>query len=114
MTIDELIAREEIRRTLAAYHLAGDRARTDEFASLFTADGVLETPHSRYEGREDIRQWMRGMTQRPAAAAGTPKVTFVRHHITTCHIELTGPDKASVRTYYAVFTDSGPDHCGYY
>lgn len=113
MTVEELLAREEIRCVLANYNMAGDRLRIDELASQFAVDGVLEAPGGRYEGRETIRQWMSGFG-RPADAPQRKPPAFVRHHITTCQIELTGPDAATARTYYAVYTDVGPDHCGYY
>ena len=113
MTIEELLAREEIRRTLAAYNIAGDRARAEELAATFTEDGILEVPGARHEGRDTILQWIRGIG-RSSDAAEITKATFVRHHITTCHIELTGRETATARTYFAVFTDIGPDHCGFY
>ncbi|HKR87464.1 MAG TPA: nuclear transport factor 2 family protein [Phenylobacterium sp.] len=113
MTVEDLLAREEIRRTLAGYNLAGDRLRVDEVVNCFTADGVLEIPGARFSGRERIREFMSGRGPSTEGAA-RPRPTFVRHHITTCGIELTGPDTATARTYYAVYTDVGPDHCGYY
>ena len=114
MTVDELLAREAIRHTLASYNVAGDRARADEFAEVFTEDGVLETGSFRQEGRERIRQWMSGAGRDPDAAPRAKAVSFVRHNITTCQIDITGPDTAKARTYYVVFTDIGPDHSGYY
>ena len=43
MTVDELIARECIRQTMARYTMAGDRLRSEEFVAVFTDDAVLET-----------------------------------------------------------------------
>ena len=121
MNIDELLARESIRQTLSNYTVAGDRLREDDFAAVFTADGVLETqgvPEQdmfRHEGREAIRQWMGRWRSAPAAGEGpVHQATFVRHHLATCKIDFTGPDTASVRTYWTAYTDIGPDHCGYY
>lgn len=118
MTLDELLARESIRKTLAAYNQSGDRARYDELALQFTEDGILELPGGAiHEGRPAVRESFNrigsGKPVDPAAAA-RPKLTFVRHHTSTCQIELTGPESASVRTYWTVYTDIGPDHCGYY
>jgi hypothetical protein len=48
---------------------------------------------------------------KPAAA---PVQMFVRHHISTSHVEFTGPDTAEGRTYFAVYTPIGPDHAGVY
>jgi 3-phenylpropionate/cinnamic acid dioxygenase small subunit len=119
MTIEELLAREDIRQTMTNYTMAGDRLRTEEFVAVFTEDAVLESegvPESdafRYEGREAIRNWL--TRWRPAEGAPrTHQATFVRHHLSTSQIELTGPDTARARTYWTAYTDIGADHCGYY
>lgn len=120
MTIEEAIARECIRDTMARYNMAGDRARGEDYVMTFTEDGVLEGGDGgmKLEGREAIRSWMKGFGKPdPNEDPGAPpkrRPKFVRHNITTCQIDLTGPDTAKVRTYYTVFTDIGPDHCGYY
>jgi 3-phenylpropionate/cinnamic acid dioxygenase small subunit len=119
MTVEEMLAREAIRQTLAAYTAAGDRLREEEFLAVFTEDGVLETEHVaqadlfRYAGRAAIREWITRW-RNPAAGARTHQASFVRHHLSTCHIELTGEDTARARTYWVAYTDIGPDHCGYY
>jgi 3-phenylpropionate/cinnamic acid dioxygenase small subunit len=119
MTVDELLAREGIRQTLAAYTMSGDRLRVEDFIAVFTEDGVLESegvPESdafRYTGREEIRNWL----SRWRASDGSTQAhqaTFIRHHLSTSQIELAGPDIAKVRTYWTAYTDTGPDHCGYY
>ena len=74
---------------------------------------MAEADRFRYAGREAIRQWI-GRWRNPAGAASTHQASFVRHHLSTCHIELTGPDSARARTYWVAYTDIGPDHCGYY
>jgi 3-phenylpropionate/cinnamic acid dioxygenase small subunit len=119
MTVDELLAREGIRRTMASYTSAGDRLRGDEFIAVFTDDAILESEGVpevdlfRYEGREAIRSWI--ARWRPGVGeASTHRATFVRHHLSTAQIDLTGPDAAKARTYWVAYTDIGPDHCGYY
>lgn len=116
MTLDELLAREGIRDTLATYNQSGDRLKIEGFLSVFTEDAVLETDAFRNEGKAAIRAWISGWGGDASAgpAETRRKASFVRHHLTTCKIELTGPDTAKVRTYWAVYTDIGPDHCGYY
>jgi hypothetical protein len=119
MTFDELIARESIRDTMARYTMAGDRLRADEFAAAFTEDGVLESefvpPEDafRYAGREELRGWFQRWVQ-PTNAEKTVQASFIRHHLATSLIELTGPDSATARTYWTAYTDIGADHCGYY
>jgi hypothetical protein len=119
MNLDELLAREEIRRTMAGYTMAGDRLRTDDFVALFTEDGVLETdgvPDAdsfRYEGSAAIRDWMTRWRQ-PPGGAPVHQAAFIRHHLSTCHIEMTGSATAKARTYWVAYTNLGPDHCGCY
>ena len=119
VTLDELLAREAIRRTMAAYTVAGDRLREDEFVAVFTDDAILETEHVaaadafRFEGREAIRGWIGRWRERPEGAP-PHRASFVRHHLSTCHIELAGPDGARARTYWTAYTDIGADHGGHY
>jgi 3-phenylpropionate/cinnamic acid dioxygenase small subunit len=118
VNLDELLAREAIRQTMTRYTMAGDRLRTDEFVAVFTEDAVLasegveESDMFRHEGREAIREWMARWSRR--SGAQSPSATFVRHHLSTSQIELTGPDSAKARTYWVAYTNIGPDHCGYY
>jgi 3-phenylpropionate/cinnamic acid dioxygenase small subunit len=119
VNLDELLAREAIRHTMTRYTMAGDRLRIDEFIAVFTEDAVLasegveESDVFRHEGREAIREWMARWTRR-SAEGHSPCATFVRHHLSTSQIELTGPDTAKARTYWVAYSDIGPDHCGYY
>jgi hypothetical protein len=120
MTLDELLARESIRQTMANYTLAGDRLRVDEFVAVFTEDAVFESegvPESdvfHYEGRQAIRAWITRWNRPVEGAPRTHQATFVRHHLSTSKIELTSTDTAKARTYWVAYTDVGPDHCGYY
>lgn len=120
MTNDEMLAREAIRATLAKYNIAGDRLQIDDYVACFTDDGIMEVQHRdpnsalRYEGREAIRAWQSRWRDRTASDVPVHGASFVRHHLSTCHIELTGPDSASTRTYWVAWTDAGPDHAGMY
>jgi 3-phenylpropionate/cinnamic acid dioxygenase small subunit len=121
VTIEELLAREAIRKTMGDYTLAGDRLRTDEFVAVFTEDGILETdgvPQEdafRYVGHNELRGWLDRWTRQPAGGqVSTHQASFVRHHLSTSQIELTGADTARARTYWMAYTDIGADHCGYY
>jgi SnoaL-like domain len=116
MNLDDLIAREAIRATLAKYNHSGDSLRAEDFAACFTRDGILESANDGgfcFHSRADILAWQ--MAWRDAPSAGTPRrAKFVRHNLTTCTIELTGPGSAKARTYWLVTTDIGPDHSGVY
>lgn len=119
MTLDDLLARDAIRDTMARYNIAGDRLRAEDFAAVFTEDGVLESegtgPHDafRYDGRAAIYDWMARWSQ-PRDRSGVHQASFVRHHLATSQIDLTGEGEARARTYWTAYTDIGPDHCGVY
>jgi 3-phenylpropionate/cinnamic acid dioxygenase small subunit len=120
MTVEELLARESIRHTIASYNMAGDRLRLDDFLAVFTDDAILESdgvPEKdafRNVGRQEIRAWFTRWGRGSKEATPVHQAKFIRHHLSTCHIELTGPDTAKARTYWVAYTDIGPDHCGYY
>ncbi len=121
MTLEEMLARESIRQTMARYTMAGDRLRLDDFLAVFTADAILESEGVaeedafRYEGIEQISHWISRWTNRTGDQhAPTHQATFVRHHLSTSLIEFTGPENAKASTYWTAYTDIGPDHCGYY
>jgi hypothetical protein len=120
VTVEDLMAREEIRAVMAKYNVSGDRLKVDDYAACFTEDGIMEAEHPdpesrfRYEGREAIRAWQARWLERAQAGEKVHAASFARHHLSTCHIELTGPDTARARTYWTAWTDIGPDHAGYY
>lgn len=123
MTVEELLAREAIRDTLARYNTSGDRAMAEDYAACFTRDGIIETADRRggkglyFAGRDAILKWQTEWKNAPKGtqdASVKRSAQFVRHNLTTCKIDLTGPDTAKARTYWMVITDIGPDHSGVY
>jgi len=121
MTIDELLARESIRQTMATYTMAGDRLQVDKFISVFTEDAIMESegvPEQdafRYEGRAAIADWMSRWRERTGeTAGGVHQASFVRHHLATSLVEFVDDTTAKARTYWTAYTDIGLDHCGYY
>ncbi len=120
MTLDDLIAREAIRDTMAKYNTAGDRLKVDDYAACFTEDGVIQSERGpgdfifRYASREEIRAWQNRWRNREPGQDTVHGATFVRHHLSTCKIDITGPGTAQARTYWVAWTDIGPDHAGYY
>ncbi|EJL26985.1 nuclear transport factor 2 family protein [Novosphingobium sp. AP12] len=112
MTGEEVHALAEIRQLLARCTQAGDARKGDAYAQCYAADGVLALQHETISGREAIRAWMKAPSVIPAPAGGGPG--FVSHHLTTCHVDFTGPDEATARTYWMVTSASGLDHNGFY
>jgi ketosteroid isomerase-like protein len=120
MTLDEMLAREGVRKTIHAYNAAGDTRDGEAFAALFADDAVLEfagfgpVPGFRSAGIAEIRARTASWSPVPGQDPSLTLASFIRHNLTTCRIDLTGPDSAAARTYFVVFTDIGPDHAGFY
>ena len=120
MDLQELLDREGIRKTLADYTMAGDRLRIDEFVATFTEDGIFESEGVseekafRHVGRNEIRAFMSSWGRGAHDVNPVHQAKFIRHHLSTCKIELTAAESARSRTYWVAYTDLGPDHCGFY
>jgi len=120
MTLDELLAREAIRATMAKAAQSGDSLRAEDYAACFTEDGTLQSERApgdfvfRYESRAAILEWQNRWKTGAPSKDVVRVAKFVRHNLSTSKIELTGPDTAKVRTYWTAWTDAGPDHCGVY
>ena len=105
--MDELATqRDAIRDLLARYTYNGDRGRVDDLAACFTEKGVLDYPGGSPVGPVEIAAAL-------SSATRNPHLTFVRHHITNPLIDING-NEASARSYFAVHSNSGPDHSGTY
>ncbi|WP_017936512.1 nuclear transport factor 2 family protein [Nocardioides sp. Iso805N] len=115
MDIAELVIRERVRDTYAAYTHAGDRFRLEELADCFAADGVLEIKGSRTAvGRAAIVATLGGGRDRPAGAV-PPQV---RHFVTNLRFDAIAPDRVETSAYFCVITHHGEhlgvDHWGRY
>ena len=99
--------RDAIRHLLAVYTCNGDRGRIAELAACFAADGVLEFPGTIATGPKEIAAAL------SKGGPADPRRTFVRHHTTNPLIEVEG-NAATSRSYFAVWSDCGPDHAGTY
>jgi hypothetical protein len=109
----ELVAREQIRDTLARYNWSGDAGRVDDLAETFCADGVLEIRGLQpLRGRSEIASFLRGVTGNVAANADVKPV--VRHNIANVLFTGMTAHEAHVSSYFTVVTHIGLDHCGRY
>ena len=90
----ELLEKEKIRKLKQLYSHLMDSGQIDALADLFTEDAVCEfgPEYGNWEGRDAIRANYHGVfdPQDPFSAM---------HHITNHYIDLTGPDRATGRSY---------------
>jgi hypothetical protein len=109
----ELVAREQIRDTLARYNWAGDAGRLDELAETFCADGVLEIRGMQpLRGRSEIVAFLGGVTGKVGANADVKPI--VRHNVANVLLTELTRDQAHVSCYFTVVTHIGLDHIGRY
>lgn len=120
MTRDDAAAHEAIRQTIAGYTIAGDSRDAEAFKRLWADDAILEfagfppVPGFRRQGIEEIRAATGTWSPEPGKDPSLTLTSFIRHNLTTCQIELTGPDTARAKTYFMVMTEIGLDHSGSY
>jgi hypothetical protein len=119
MEMWELVAREQIRDTLARYNWSGDAGRIDGLADTFCADGVLEIRgFEPLHGRSEITAFLGGVTGNVASSvsggADANVKPIVRHNITNVLFTELTPDQAHVSSYFTVVTHIGLDHYGRY
>ncbi|CDO88640.1 hypothetical protein AWC29_07520 [Mycobacterium triplex] len=113
MEMWELMAREQIRDTLARYNWSGDAGRVDDLAETFCVDGVLEIRGAEpLRGRSEIVAFLAGVTGRIAVEADVKPV--VRHNVANILFTSVAPDEAQVCCYFTVVTHIGLDHFGRY
>lgn len=113
MTPEQAVAREAIRYTQSAYHLAGDRGRVAELVANFTEDGVLELAVGAFRGRAAIAERLSRVGDDPPAQSPGVK-PFLHHHLTTSHLEFVSDSEATGSSYFQVLSPVGLDHCGRY
>jgi hypothetical protein len=63
VTLDELPAREGIRKTLTRYNINGDVGNYDEVLKCFIDDAIFEIPVGKWKGRDTISNVLRTMAK---------------------------------------------------
>jgi len=112
MELWELVAREEIRETLARYHHFGDSAKFVEMAALFDVDGVLEVQgEDAVAGRQAIIDYLTGVNRDVVAMSDVP---MLRHYATNVTITVASPTAATAASAFFVVSETGLDHWGRY
>jgi hypothetical protein len=109
----ELVAREQIRDTLARYNWSGDAGRLDGLAETFCTDGVLEIRGLEpLRGRTEIASFLSGVTRTVAGDVDVKPI--VRHNLANVLFTGLTADQAEVSSYFTVVTHIGLDHFGRY
>jgi hypothetical protein len=125
VTPEEALARAAIRVTQNAYHAHAERGRGDLVAELFAPGGLLEFSAQTHEGRTAISAALSGVGRTPPTAspatqgatkpAASPGARFfLRHHLTTSHVEFVSDTEARGWSYFLVVSGIGLDHAGRY
>jgi SnoaL-like domain len=108
----ELVAREAIRETVAAYAHCADSGRFADLAALFAVDGVLEVRgETPLQGRAAIRAYLEGVGEQLGKWTTVPTI---RHHVSNLTIEVVSPTEARGACYFLAVTEHGVDHWGRY
>jgi len=105
----ELIARESVRHTIAAYNFGGDRGRLDELAAAFAPDGELQIGDE--EPLVGAAAIATGLSQ---VLRVDPAPSFLHHHVATTYFRSVTPDAVETSSYFHVLSDVGLDHWGRY
>jgi len=106
----ELLARERVRDTYAAYSHAGDRFRLDELADCFADDGVLQIKGgAAATGPAEIVELLSG-----ARSEESTRGPQVRHFVANLAFTEVMPDRVRASAYFQVLTQRGLDHWGRY
>lgn len=110
-SIDELVAREQIRELIASYTHLGDGGRLDELVGLFDPDATIDAHGRDYHGPDEILSFFTDIVD---DRAGTRRRTYVRHNISNVTITFTGADSAIGASYWVVYSDDGFESSGRY
>jgi hypothetical protein len=109
MLIDEFVIGMD--RLFGTFPIRVDGEAAVRVLDLFVPDGILHTPFSRAEGRDEIRRGWDRVASFEAPADG-PR--YVQHHVTSREIVQVDPDTAHTTVYVQGITDRGLDHWGSY
>jgi SnoaL-like domain len=108
-----LVAREQIRDTLARYNWSGDGGRLDGLTETFCEDGVLQIRGRQpLRGRSEIAAFLGAVSG--DIASGADVKPLVRHNVANVLFTGLTPEQAHVSSYFTVVTHIGLDHVGRY
>jgi hypothetical protein len=116
MSIEELLMREGVRKTLSLYSHAVDRGDFNRLISAFAVDARLEAPGtSARHGHAQILGFMAELAARfKARIADTGQAFYLRHHLTTSTIDRQADNSVRSSTRFLALGPNGVDHTGSY
>ena len=108
---DVMAARIEIAALIAELTNLGDAGSIDAFAKLFAHNGVYTLQDgTSATGPSEIERMLTEFSKNMQTAPNAP--TYMRHNISTSHVEVLGNGAASGDTYFLNVNDKGLDHWG--
>ena len=116
MDLSELIIRERVRDTFAAYTHSGDRLQLTAMVDCFTQNGVLEVKGRQAAVGKSAITAMLAPKADTASDTDPQKIDkfFIRHFVTNLRFDSIEPERVETSAYFAVFTPKGVDHWGRY
>ena len=105
-------ARAEIAALIASLSNVGDAGDIEALSKLFAETGTYTLQDgSKATGPEAIEKMLSEFSKN-MASAGDAAPKFMRHNVTTSHIEVEGSTEAGGDTYFLNVNDQGLDHWG--
>ena len=109
---DVTSARIGIAALIAELSALGDAGRIDDFSKLFAESGTYTLQNGKAAtGPPAIERMLAEFSKNMAdLEVAAPK--YMRHNITTSHVDVVGADDARGDTYFLNVNDKGLDHWG--
>jgi uncharacterized protein (TIGR02246 family) len=107
--VAEMRDRIQIEELLWRYARTLDSADADGYVAVFTEDGTFDAGGMRMEGRQALHEFVANLkkSREERVAKGEPPGGTL-HMTANHHIEFTGPDSATVHSYWVtMFPPSG-------
>ena len=105
-------ARIGIAALIAELSNLGDSGKIDAFSKLFAESGTYTLQNgSAATGPTAIERMLTEFSKK-MAGLGNAAPKYMRHNVTTSHVEAVGEDEAQGDTYFLNVNDKGLDHWG--
>lgn len=100
-TLAQAVDRWQIEELLWRYARTLDSSDADGYVAVFTPDGTFNAGAMKMEGRDALHKFVADLkTSRAERQAKGEVVTGTLHMTANHHIDFTGPDSATVHSYW--------------